>query len=176
MKCISLHQPRASLIVIGAKTYETRSWPTSHRGPILIHAAKKWTKNQKALLNQEPFVRPMSDAWYHYGLGTADKPPIGSIIGVADLVECYRVMKDCHGCPYLFPSPVGPETHMEPLPTGDELAFGDFTTGRYAWKLANPRRFAKPIPYRGMQGTFNVPDKVVAAQIVTSQPAAGETR
>ena len=47
------------------------------------------------------------------------------------------------------------------LPTGNELAFGDFTAGRYAWKLANPRRFDKPIPFRGRQQIFNVPDELI---------------
>ena len=36
--------------------------------------------------------------------------------------------------------------------TGKELLFGDFSEGRYAWKLANPVLFEKPIPARGHQG------------------------
>jgi hypothetical protein len=41
MKAITIWQPWASLIAIGAKQYETRSWETKYRGPIAIHAAKK---------------------------------------------------------------------------------------------------------------------------------------
>lgn len=41
MKAITLHQPWASLISIGVKTIETRSWATSYRGPIAIHAGVK---------------------------------------------------------------------------------------------------------------------------------------
>ncbi len=33
---------------------------------------------------------------------------------------------------------------------GDELAFGDYAIGRYAWKLANVRRI-DPVPARGRQ-------------------------
>src|SRR3989339_577320 len=40
MKAISLWQPWASLCAVGAKLYETRSWSTSYRGPLLICAAK----------------------------------------------------------------------------------------------------------------------------------------
>lgn len=40
MKALTLHQPWASLIATGAKTLETRSWPTRYRGPLAIHAAK----------------------------------------------------------------------------------------------------------------------------------------
>lgn len=41
MKAITLWQPWASLLACGAKGYETRSWATSYRGQIAIHAAKK---------------------------------------------------------------------------------------------------------------------------------------
>lgn len=40
-KVISLWQPWASLVVEGVKTIETRGWSTKHRGPLLIHAAKR---------------------------------------------------------------------------------------------------------------------------------------
>jgi eukaryotic-like serine/threonine-protein kinase len=39
MKCLSLHQPGATLLTLGAKRYETRSWRTEYRGPLLIHAS-----------------------------------------------------------------------------------------------------------------------------------------
>lgn len=39
MKALSLAQPFASLVARGEKTIETRRWPTSHRGPLLICAA-----------------------------------------------------------------------------------------------------------------------------------------
>jgi hypothetical protein len=39
MKIISIRQPWADLIVNGSKNIENRSWPTSYRGPVLIHAS-----------------------------------------------------------------------------------------------------------------------------------------
>ena len=36
MKALSVHQPFASLIAAGEKTIETRRWPTSYRGDLLI--------------------------------------------------------------------------------------------------------------------------------------------
>jgi len=33
MKCLSIIQPYATLIAIGAKRIETRSWSTPYRGP-----------------------------------------------------------------------------------------------------------------------------------------------
>lgn len=41
MRAISLWQPWASLVVLGAKKIETRHWSTNYRGPLLIHAAKR---------------------------------------------------------------------------------------------------------------------------------------
>ena len=41
MKVISIKQPYASLIANGYKKYEFRTWKTSYRGKIYIHASKK---------------------------------------------------------------------------------------------------------------------------------------
>ena len=37
----------------------------------------------------------------------------------------------------------------------DELALGDYTPGRYAWKLANVKKLPEPIPAKGRQGLWN---------------------
>lgn len=41
MKCLSVCQPFADLILSGAKTIELRRWNTRHRGDMLIHAPRK---------------------------------------------------------------------------------------------------------------------------------------
>ena len=41
MKCLSVCQPFAELIVQGKKTIELRKWNTKFRGEFLVHAAKK---------------------------------------------------------------------------------------------------------------------------------------
>lgn len=38
MKALTIRQPWASLIAAGIKDVENRAWPTTHRGPLLIHA------------------------------------------------------------------------------------------------------------------------------------------
>lgn len=40
MKGLTLHQPWASLIADGRKTFETRGWSHPYRGLIAIHAGK----------------------------------------------------------------------------------------------------------------------------------------
>jgi len=41
MKALSLHQPWASMVATGAKTIETRRWPTDYRGELLIVSTMK---------------------------------------------------------------------------------------------------------------------------------------
>lgn len=41
MKALTLYQPYATAIALGLKKYETRSWATSYRGPLAIHASVK---------------------------------------------------------------------------------------------------------------------------------------
>jgi hypothetical protein len=128
MRCISLWQPWATLVVIGAKEFETRGWPTSYRGPLAIHAAKKWGPEFEAILRTEPFRTVL----HGHDL------PKGAIVGTVELVGC-------------FP------TEAVLMPDGQERAFGNYGPGRYAWKLANPVDFLVPIAYRGQQGFFDVP-------------------
>ena len=39
--CLSMHQPWASLLVMGIKQHEGRSWYTPYRGRLWIHAGSK---------------------------------------------------------------------------------------------------------------------------------------
>ena len=51
MKAITIKQPWASLIVAGIKDIENRTWKTSFRGRVLIHAAKTPVKEGLMALN-----------------------------------------------------------------------------------------------------------------------------
>lgn len=58
MKALSLWQPWATLMAYGLKRVETRSWAIRHRGPLLIHAAKKWTPDLGEIAADPLFFRP----------------------------------------------------------------------------------------------------------------------
>ena len=45
MKCLSVSQPYADLIVQGKKTIELRTWNTKYRGEFLVHAPDKIKKD-----------------------------------------------------------------------------------------------------------------------------------
>lgn len=55
-KCISMHQPWASLLVAGIKKHEGRSWYTSHRGRLWIAATAK-PVDLDAVKSMEEFYR-----------------------------------------------------------------------------------------------------------------------
>lgn len=145
MRTISLWQPWASLVVIGAKTWETRSWNTSYRGPLAIHAAKRWTPAQRALIAQEPFKSALMAAGIY-------ELPLGKVLGRVELVNTAL----CTSLKGHVIFPIGGDSVIIQEP---ELDFGDFSPGRYAWQLENPERLDIPIPARGHQSfwTFAYP-------------------
>lgn len=149
MKAISLHQPYASLIACGLKKIETRGKRTSYRGPLLIHAAKKWTVEQLHTLN---VLIGDHEAVAASPLAEPRDPPLGVVVAVARLVDV-RIMV----------GPVGARVRPEGTIRVDEQtplerAVGDWSLGRYAWILEDVRAIQAPgIPLRGMQATpFNV--------------------
>ena len=144
MRAISLWQPWASLVVIGAKTWETRSWDTNYRGPLAIHAAKRWTPAQRDIARQEPFESALMAAGIYEVI-------LGHVLGKVDLVNTGR----CKGEGRIaLPESVFLRYVHEP-----EWSFGDFSAGHYAWQLENPERLITPIPAMGQRGfwTFEYP-------------------
>src|SRR5262245_329138 len=144
MKCISIKQPWASLVILGAKKFETRSWKTEYRGPLLIHASKGLERTLQALCLQEPFKSALELGYNieadHNG-GLISDMPLGCVLGVVELVECLRVE----------------DVPLQRMAGGNEEAFGDYSTGRYAWELRNPHRFDQPIPFPGHLGLWEFP-------------------
>jgi activating signal cointegrator 1 len=81
MKGLSLWQPWAQLVAIGAKKIETRSWGTDYRGPLAIHATKAFPASAKNLCMGTPFMDALMCAGYS---GTYELPH-GAIVAVANL-------------------------------------------------------------------------------------------
>src|SRR5579871_5814035 len=92
MKVISLWQPWASLVVLGHKTIETRSWPapSSLIGKVIGIAATKVIKPEE----RQAFADPLFQEHYRpLGLPGLEELPRGGIIGSALLHSC-EVMTD----------------------------------------------------------------------------------
>lgn len=85
MKALSIRQPWADAIIWHGKDVENRSWPTSYRGPVLIHAAKKWGADERADLG---FIEDITGT----KLEDVDRPLLGGIVGRAEIVDCVTEM------------------------------------------------------------------------------------
>lgn len=132
MRAISLHQPYASAIALKLKRIETRGWDTKYRGPLAIHAAKRWSRNQIEFTTTE------------HALGRLPaRVPLGAIVAVCELVDVQYT--------------VDLETQVSAI----ERLYGDYEPGRFGWILDNVRALAEPIPYLGKQGFFSVPDELL---------------
>ena len=75
MKTITIKQPWATLIIQGDKRFEFRSWKTSYRGDLLIHAGKGIDK--EAMKRLKKYI--------------PEDMPLGKIIGKVKLVDCIKM-------------------------------------------------------------------------------------
>ncbi len=147
MKAVSLWQPWASLVAIGVKRIETRSWPTSYRGPLAIHATKRWTRDVRRLCLTSHFAKALEEG----GLKAAGRAselclPLGMIVAVCELAHCVEIPAGC--------KVEWRQGEFLP-PEGMEFHFGNYTPGRFAWILESVRRLDKPIATAGFQRMFN---------------------
>ena len=134
-RVITIPQPYASFIVMGHKRMNASRHDTKYRGPLLIKAGK----------NNGGLTR-----WYYYQWREAfrlDLPkwedlPFEAIIGQVNLADCV------------------PTAEMEPfwgtdigIISGDkewrlskqEMHFGNYADGGYAWLFSDPVKFEVPI-------------------------------
>ena len=130
MKVLTLWQPWATLVAIGAKRIETRSWRTNHRGPLAIHAAAS-TKGLQACY-REPF-RSTLEAYGYQADATLPHMRIIAICNLADIL---------------------PTQDVRSIVERRELAFGDYANGRHAWLLGDVMRLGYAIPVSGRQGLW----------------------
>lgn len=130
MKALTLHQPWATLVAIGAKRIETRSWGTAYRGALAIHAGK--STEFLSLCGQEPYrsilLAHFGPEWYPNDL------PLGAVVCAVELVAVEQMT------PELIAAVAEPER-----------SFGLYEPGRFAWRLRTIRPLTEPIPARGYQ-------------------------
>jgi len=129
VKAITIRQPWASLIALGAKRIETRSWQTHYRGPIAIHASATFHASDRDIAMLTPEMAPHLSK---IGVGNL---PLGSVIATATLVDCIQT------CTPEMDALLGSLSE-------DEQAFGDFQPARYGWLLDDVTSIT-PVPAKG---------------------------
>ncbi len=150
---ISLYNPHAMLVGLGLKLNETRSWPTKYRGLIAIHASRKMTPFLDRLCFEEPFKKALVDAGYIKGKEWVKPHPMGAVIATCNLVNCVEIDAD-----FLWKQ------------TRQEVIFGDYTLGRYAWILQNARLLPEPIPAKGQLSIWKwqVPEGIEIPEVAAN--------
>ena len=129
MKVLSLTEPYATLIRKGIKTIETRSWRTSYRGKLYIHASstripKEYRDNQELM-----------------SLVDLNELNYGNIICCCELTDCILMTES-------FIEKIQKNQH--------EFISGVYAPGRYAWLLKDIVALDQPIPTKGHLGIWNL--------------------
>lgn len=160
MRASTLWQPWASLVAIGAKPYETRSYPPPAKligQRIAIHAAVKPIKAVWATLDGETRAA-IERALHANGLGQFPlELPHGSVVATAVLAGAYQVMRirDRDRSWLELRTPMGMCPGNVPPPNGGAIPtdhFGDYSHCRWAWLLTDVVRLDQPVPAKGKQG------------------------
>lgn len=129
MKVLSLTEPYATLIKDGKKKVETRSWKTSYRGELYIHASL--TKITKESKENKELMDLVKDSNFNYG----------NIICKCELADCIEMTKE----------------YVEDMKKNNyqEYICGGYEEGRYAWILNNIEILENPIKAKGHLSIWN---------------------
>lgn len=135
MKALTLTQPWATLVAVGAKRIETRSFRTHYRGPLAIHAAKGFPRDARDFATCQGVRKILAE---HFGDShfSADAYPLGCVLATTTLIGC-RFTEDIVG-----------------QISEQEEDFGDYSAGRYAWFLSDLIALPEPIPAKGALGLW----------------------
>ena len=164
MKAITLWQPWASLIMIGAKPWEFRGWSYVERRVgvavndcIGIHAGARPIKPAEV----DDLRRRLDDPICSTGL-VPDK--------ARALLDRLAAAHKCRGVlemsALLGTVRIGePKLSVDAMPSWKGI-IGDsdrLEHCKWAWPMLDVEPFDAPIPMKGWQGFFNVPDRLVEA-------------
>ena len=133
MKVLSLTEPYATLIRLGKKKIETRSFKTNYRGELYIHASS--TKIPKEWKNNKELMNLIKDVDLRFGY----------IICKCNLVDCVYMDKE----------------FLDKIKK-DKLEYlvGDYKPGRYAWILDDIEVLDRPIFAKGKLGIWNYEEDI----------------
>lgn len=165
---IAVWQPWAALIAAGVKRFETRAQRWAHRGPVVIYAARRWTRAQWEICRTPGLAAALDlaglrvpEAWG--GAGVTMPFILGGPAAIARLIACHEVV-EVLGVAHLRNA----RGFVRPVPY-PELALGDFRPGRFAYELeAAAPVFAPGLLPDGLdlaarQGVFRPPLAVLEA-------------
>lgn len=109
------------------------------------HETRGWKTKYRGIIAIHAAKRPIpsnSPANAYFTKAAIADFPLGKIVAIAEIVDCL------------------PVEDVLSVSISDRL-FGDWSEGRFAWQLENIRALKEPVPYKGMQGLWTLPDDIV---------------
>ncbi|MFJ4799159.1 ASCH domain-containing protein [Kitasatospora purpeofusca] len=122
---LTIRQPWLAAILAGDKTTENRSWPTRHRGPVVLHAARALARDGQA----DPLVRAI--------LARPGAPALttGALVATARITDCHRDTGCCRpwGLPGMWHWTLA-DVHAlaDPIPAAGRLGLWRLDPGQHA--------------------------------------------
>ena len=115
MKALTIKQPWASLIVGGGKDIENRTWRTSYRGKLAVHAGMG--VDQDGMQQQAHLLEGMD-------------LPHGVVLGTVEVVDCVRgSVSPWAETDYWHWVLATPEPLAAPVPAKGKLGLWEWTAG-----------------------------------------------
>lgn len=147
MKALTVWQPWASLIMIGAKPIEFRPWDYRTRERhldgqrIVIHAGGRFVRPAEVLELMGDLLHGDSSLIKEKAMPLLDR------------------LAQAHKCQGVLPLGVGLGTVTLGTPRQIDRIFkkpgtDHLLSGMWAWPMSNPVPFVEPVPARGQQGFF----------------------
>ncbi len=158
MRIVTVREPHAYLLAIGAKHFEIRSWqpaPTVlapgdqlgiHAGMwVPSYAQCDWTNVQAGAmyeaLRQDRSYWDKFRSWHQVvNVVRMGYLPLGEVVAVCHFLQAIRT-DSMEALDYLAHHPA-------------ERLFGDWSPGRWAWELEVIEKLQHPVPARGRQGLW----------------------
>lgn len=147
--CLSMHQPWASLLVLGIKRVEGRGWPTDFRGRLWIASTAQVpsTEDVKEL-----------ESYYLDAYGSRDLPfpktyPPSALLGCVDLTDCWPLAK------------------YETYRLKNSLLRLESSSSAFQFIVANPRVLGVPVRVSGQHKLWKLSVPVYSAAQQSLKPA-----
>lgn len=133
MKALTICEPWATLIADGHKRVENRTWRTTHRGPLAIHAGKSLARYTELARAPDAFRA-------RYGVPLPARATLrpGAVLAIATLEDVVTLTDLVDG-----------------------FGWHRFAEGPWCWLLCDVRPLPVPLPWSGQQMLWNIPDNVL---------------
>lgn len=140
MRVLSIRQPWATLIVLGIKNVENRTWTTNYRGVVLIHASST-SPNKEDVIAAQNLCKKV-------GVPFPEDFPKGGVIGSVNLVgtvwcDHNKIKTDIN------------DLYIKDLHGYNKIAYG--------FVLVEAQRYENIIPMRGRLGLTVPPPEIIQA-------------